>query len=100
MDIFRIDMPSAKQEKITGYHLFINQGKIPLSVPLLLKRLVFTYQMHEKQVIEHAPISTHVRNKTENNCKMQFCVILRNKVTLTPFFKYICFVCKCLAIIS
>lgn len=46
--------------------------------------------MHEKQVIEHAPISTHVRNKTENNCKMQFCVILRNKLTLTPFFKYIC----------
>lgn len=86
MDIFRIDMPSAKQEKITGYHFFINQGKIPLSVPLLLKRLVFTYQMHKKQVIEHAPISTHIRNKTENNCKMQFCAILRNKLTLTPFF--------------
>ena len=43
MDIFRIDMPSAKQEKIIGYHLFINQGKIPLSVPLLLKRLVLIH---------------------------------------------------------
>lgn len=86
MDIFRIDMPSAKQEKIIGYHFFIDQGKIPLSVPLLLKHLVFTYQMHEKQVIEHVPISTHIRKKTGNNCKMQFCVILRNKLTLTLFF--------------
>lgn len=42
--------------------------------------------MHEKQVIEHVPISTHIRKKTENNCKMQFCVILRNKLTLTLFF--------------